>query len=84
MNKEQIIAALVPVYNAAYDEYFRLTELSTQLLHEEEDRAYQVIARRAVNKSHFLDGLKAAGEALGIDVAELLSTAASVKGVPEQ
>ena len=80
MNKEQIIAALVPVYNAAYDEYFRLTELSIQLLHEDEDRAYRAIARKATQKSHFMDGIKSAAEALGITVAEFLNAAADKNG----
>ena len=74
MNKEQIIAALIPVYNAAYDEYFRLTELSIQLLHEDEDRAYRVIARKA------MDGIKSAAEVLGITEAEFLSAAADQNG----
>ncbi len=77
MNKEQIIAALVPVYNAAYDEYFQLSELSIQLLQEDEDRAYRTIARKATQKSHFMDGIKAAAEALGITVTEFLSAAAN-------
>lgn len=80
MNKEQIIAALVPMYNAAYDEYFRLTELSIQLLHEDEGRAYRAIARKAEHKSHFMDGIKAAAETLGITVAEFLSAAAYQNG----
>lgn len=80
MNKEQIIAALIPVYNAAYDEYFRLTELSIQLLHEDEDRAYRVIARKAAQKSHFMDGIKSAAEVLGITEAEFLSAAADQNG----
>ena len=80
MNKEQIIAALIPVYNAAYDEYFRLTELSIQLLHEDEDRAYRVIARKAAQMSHFMDGIKSAAEVLGITEAEFLSAAADQNG----
>ena len=80
MNKEQIIAALIPVYNAAYDEYFRLTELSIQLLHEDEDPAYRAIARKAAQKSHFMDGIKSAAEVLGITVVEFLSAAADQNG----
>lgn len=80
MSKEQIIAALVPLYNAAYDEYYRLTDLSIQLLNEDEDRAYRVIARKAAQKSHFMDGLKAAAEALGIPMADFLGAAAEQKG----
>lgn len=59
MNKEQIIEALVPLYNDAYDDYVRLSELSIQLLNEDEDRAYRAIARKVSQKSHFLDGIKA-------------------------
>lgn len=80
MNKEQIIAALIPVYNAAYDEYYRLTDLSIQLLNEDEDRAYRAIARKAAQKSHFMDGIKSAAEVLGITVAEFLSAAADQNG----
>lgn len=80
MNKEQIIAALAQVYNAAYDEYFRLTELSAQLIREEEEQAHLVIARKATQKSHFMDGVKAAAEALGITETELVKAAADQKG----
>lgn len=84
MTKEEILAALAPLYRAAYDEYDSLMALSTQLLHEDEDRAYQVIARRAVNKSHYLDGLKAAAEALGAPAGELISaTFADKEGTEE-
>ena len=76
MNKEQIIEALVPLYNDAYDDYVRLSELSIQLLNEDEDRAYRAIARKVSQKSNFLDGIKASAEALGITTAELLSAAA--------
>ncbi len=79
MTKEEILSALAPLYQAGYDEYFNLTELSIQLLHEDEDRAYKVIARRAVNKSHFLDGLKAAAEALGVPTGDLISAALADK-----
>lgn len=76
LTKEQIIAALVPLYNAAYDEYYRLTDLSIQLLNEDEDRAYRVIARKATQKCHFMDGVRAAAEALGITENEFTSAAA--------
>lgn len=80
--REQILEVLAPLYQAAYDEYFSLTELSTQLLHEEEDRAYTVIARRAVNKSHFMDGIQTAAEALGIEPPDLRTAASELdKGV---
>lgn len=80
MTKEQILAALAPLYQAGYDEYASLSALSTQLLHEDEDRAYKVIARRAVNKSHFLDGMRTAAEALGIPMEELIAAAANGQG----
>lgn len=83
MNKEQIIAALVPVYNAAYDEYFRLTELSGQLLNEDEEQAYQAIARKATQKTHFMDGVRAAAEALGITEPEFMRAVAHQKGKEE-
>lgn len=75
MNKEQIIAALVPLYNAAYDDYYRLLQLSTQMLHEDEDQAYRAIVRVATQKSHFIDGIKEAADALGISATELLTAA---------
>ena len=80
MTKEQILAALAPLYQAGYDEYASLTDLSVKLLQEDEDRAYKVIARRAVNKSHFLDGMRTAAEALGIPMEELVAAAANVQG----
>jgi len=52
-------------------------ERSIQLLDEEKDRDYKVIARRAVNKSRFLDGLKAAAKALGVTAEELIIAASA-------
>lgn len=76
MDKQQIIAALVPIYNAAYDEYFRLSKLSIELIKEDEYPAYRTIARKAAQKSHFMDGIKSAAEALGITTDEFLVEAA--------
>ncbi len=75
MTKEQIVEALVPVYNAAYDDYHHLSELSGQLLRGNEKQAGLALERMAAQKSCYLDGLKAAAEALGIPSDELMAAA---------
>ena len=80
MNKEQIIMALTPLYRLEYDIYGQLEALAKVAIQEGDTIAFEAISRRAVNKSHFLDGMKAAAEALGVDTAELLAAVNSDKG----
>ncbi len=75
MKKEQMLAALVPVYNAARDEYDQLFERSLQLLDEHDDRAYRAVSRKVGKKFGFVQGVVATAEALGITEAELLIAA---------
>ncbi len=67
---EQAAEALVRLHNACYDEYFFLSNLATELIHDGEKSAYKAISRRAAYKSCFLDGVKASAEALGIDLQD--------------
>lgn len=82
MNKEQIITALVPLYRLEYDAYAQLEALAKEAAQEGDTPAFEAISRRAANKSHFLDGMKAAAEALGVNAAELLAAVNSDKEVP--
>ena len=74
MDKEQIIAALAPLYRLEADMYAQLGELAKEAAQEGDTSAFEAINRRAVNKSDFLDGMKAAVEALGIGEDEFMHT----------
>lgn len=82
MKKEQIFTALAPLYRLEYDAYARLEVLAKEAAQEGDTPAFEAISRRAVNKSHFLDGMKVAAGALGVDMAELLAAVNSDKEVP--
>ena len=72
MDKEQIIAALAPLYRLEADMYAQLGELAKEAAQEGDTSAFEAINRRATNKSYFLDGVKAAVEALGIEDADFM------------
>ena len=72
MDKEQIIAALAPLYRLKADVYAQLGELAKEAAQEGDTSAFEAINRRATNKSYFLDGVKAAVEALGIEDADFM------------
>lgn len=74
MDKEQIIAALAPLYRMEADMYAQLGELAKEAAQEGDTPAFEAINRRAVNKSNFLDGMKAMVEALGIGEDEFMRT----------
>ena len=74
MVKEQIIAALAPLYRLEADMYAPLGELAKEAAQEGDTSAFEAINRRAVNKSNFLDGMKAAVVALGIGEDEFMHT----------
>lgn len=73
-DKEQVLAALAPVYGAARDRYSQLTEESLQI-DEEEYRAYRAAARKAMKAYSFMEGVTAAAKALGITEIELFAAA---------
>lgn len=72
MDKEQIIAALAPLYRMEADMYAQLGELAKEAAQEGDTSAFEAINRRATNKSYFLDGVKAAVVALGIEDADFM------------
>lgn len=72
MDNEQIIAALAPLYRLEADMYAQLGELAREAAREGDTSAFEAINRRAANKSNFLDGMKAAVEALGISEDEFM------------
>ncbi|MCI8479118.1 MAG: hypothetical protein HFE97_12430 [Oscillospiraceae bacterium] len=79
MDKQQIITTLTPLYRLEYDIYDQLEALAKEAIQEGDMPAFEAISRRAVNKSHFLDGVKAAAKALGVDTAELMNAINSDK-----
>lgn len=72
MERNKILNALSNAYEDIFGEYQTLSELASELLRDGEDKAYQVIARRAHSKSNVLDGIQLAAAALGISWDELL------------
>lgn len=72
MDKQQIIAALVPLYRLEAAANSQLEMLAKEAAQEGDTTAFEAISRRAVNKSCFLDGMKAAVEALGISEDEFM------------
>ena len=87
MDKEQVIAALAPLYRMEADMYAQLRGLerkrpafaqgtvgglAKEAAQEGDTSAFEAINRRATNKSYFLDGVKAAVEALGIEDADFM------------
>ncbi len=72
MDREQIIAALAPLYRLAADVNTQLEELAKEAAQEGDSPAFEAINRRAVNKSNFMDGMKAAVTALGIEENEFM------------
>ena len=72
MNKEQIIAALAPLYRLEADVYAQLGELAKEAGQEGDTSAFEAISRRAVNKAHFMAGKKTAVKALGIEDTEFM------------
>lgn len=72
MDREQIIAALAPLYRLEADVYAQLGELAKEAAQEGDTSAFEAINRRAVNKSNFLDGMKAAVAVLNIEENEFM------------
>lgn len=72
MDKQQIIAALVPLYRLEAAANSQLEMLAKEAAQEGDTAAFEAISRRAANKSHFLNGMKAAAEAFGISDAEFM------------
>ena len=73
MDKQQIIAALAGKYRASYTGYEILEQMNKKAIHDGDTAAHWVFFRQAALESSFLDGLKAAAEALGADAAELMA-----------
>lgn len=72
MDKQQIIAILAPLYRLEATANSQLEMLAKEAAQEGDTAAFEAISRRAANKSHFLDGMKAAVEALGISEGEFM------------
>ena len=72
LTHDEIKAALVEGYEAEYDEYKRWEDAAKTLAHEQETDEAKAAKRMADNRSHRLDGFKAAVAALGISENELL------------
>ena len=54
--------------------------MSKKAIHDGDTAAHRFFSRQAALESSFLDGMKAAAEALGVETAELIAAANSDKG----
>lgn len=72
--KEQIKEALAHKYRVAYSVYEQLALTGKELIQEGDMEANAIISQRALLRSQYLYGIKAAAEALGIDEAEFMET----------
>ena len=72
MDRDQIIAALAPLYRLAADVNTQLEELAKEAAQEGDSPAFEANNRRAVNKYKFTDGMKSAVTALGIEENEFM------------
>ena len=75
MTKEEMLAALAPLWKAAYDEYNELSARSIRLFEEAYDQAALKTARQAARKFSFREGIETAAAALGVSLAELIDPA---------
>ena len=72
--ENEVLNALALTYSHEYDEYKRWEDAAKTLFHEQETDKANAAKRMADNRSHRLDGFKAAVAALGISEDELLQT----------
>ncbi len=70
---EEIKDALAVLYRDRYDSWFLLMEEAKEAIHDGDEDAHKAISRRADKRSDFMDGIKAAAEALGIEWTEFMA-----------
>ena len=75
--REEITAALVPVYQTGFAEYVTLDQLADELNRNGEKNASEVVRRYVYNRSSYMDGVKKAAEALGIGDREFRAAVTS-------
>ena len=64
---------LALLYRGRFDQWFRLMEEAKAALQDGDEEAHKALSRRADKRSDFMDGIKAAAEALGIDPPEFMA-----------
>lgn len=73
LTQEEIRDRLAGLYRDAYDSWHLLKDEATAALHDGDEGAYKAITRRADKRQDYMDGLKDAAEALGIEDDELMT-----------
>lgn len=73
MTREEILQALALKYRVAYSVYETLSLQAKEALHEDDMDGYNAITKRAMYRSQYLSGIKAAAVALGIDDDEFMA-----------
>ena len=73
----EVMEKLAGLYNGVYDDWFLMMDEAKAAAHDDDDEAFKAITRRADKKSNFMEGVKAAAEALGIGNDEFLAAASS-------
>jgi len=72
MTREEIIAALKPLYQDAFRESISLTDAYIQAFDDGADSKARNLARHTTRKYGFINGLAAAAKALGVDLFEIV------------
>ena len=75
LTKEQIKEALAHKYRIAYSVYEQLALTGKELIQEGDFKANEIISQRALLRSQYLYGIKAAAKTLGIEEEEFMETA---------
>ena len=73
MTREEILQALARRYRAAYSVYETLSLQAKEALHEDDMDGYNALTKRAMYRSNYLSGIKAAATTLGIDNDEFMA-----------
>ena len=71
--RTEIRDTLALLYRERFDSWFRLMEEAKAALQDGDEEAHKALSRRADKRSDFMDGIKAAAEALGIDPPEFMA-----------
>ena len=73
ITREEIKNKLATFYRGLYDSWYRLMDEAKAAAQDGDDDAHKAITRRADKKSDFMDGIKAAANAIGIGPDEFMA-----------
>ena len=70
---EEIRDTLAVIYRERYDRWHMLMDEASAAAHDDDEEAHKALSRRADKLSDFMDGIKTAAEALGIELTEFMA-----------